>query len=124
MPFAPTNRCRPSILEPQNTMLEISDLHSNYGDALVLRGVSLQVPARSVTGLLGRNGMGKTTLIRTVMGLTPPTVRAGSVRFQGQDITGLAPNLIALRGIGLVPQGRRLFASLTVLEHLEICPQR
>jgi branched-chain amino acid transport system ATP-binding protein len=105
-------------------MLEISDLHSNYGDALVLRGVSLQVPARSVTGLLGRNGMGKTTLIRTVMGLTPPTVRAGSVRFQGQDITGLAPNLIALRGIGLVPQGRRLFASLTVLEHLEICPQR
>lgn len=105
-------------------MLEISNLHSNYGDATVLRGVTLQIPAHQVTGLLGRNGMGKTTLIRSVMGLTPPTVRSGSIRFRGKELVGLPPNAIARLGIGLVPQGRRLFASLTVVEHLEICPHR
>ncbi len=105
-------------------MLEISNLHSNYGDATVLRGVSLQVPAHGVIGLLGRNGMGKTTLIRSVMGLSPPTVLSGSIRFHGQELIGLAPNAIAKLGIGLVPQGRRLFPSLTVVEHLEICPTR
>ena len=105
-------------------MLEISNLHSNYGDATVLHGVDLVVPDRQLIGLLGRNGMGKTTLIRSVMGLVPPTVRQGSIRFHGQELVGLAPNAIARLGIGLVPQGRRLFASLTVDEHLEICPQR
>jgi branched-chain amino acid transport system ATP-binding protein len=105
-------------------MFEIRDLHSNYGDATVLRGVDLDVPARAVIGLLGRNGMGKTTLIRSVMGLVPPTVRAGSVKFHGRELVGLAPHLIAQMGIGLVPQGRRLFPSLTVQEHIEICPQR
>ncbi len=105
-------------------MLEINNLHSNYGDATVLRGVNLHVPAQQVTGLLGRNGMGKTTLIRSIMGLTPPTVQTGSVRFHGQELIGLPPNVVARHGIGLVPQGRRLFASLTVIEHLEICPQR
>jgi branched-chain amino acid transport system ATP-binding protein len=105
-------------------MLEITDLHSNYGEATVLRGVNLHVPLGEVTGLLGRNGMGKTTLIRSIMGLTPPTVLSGSVRFHGQELVGQPPNIIARLGIGLVPQGRRLFASLTVDEHLEICPQR
>ena len=105
-------------------MLEITNLHSNYGDATVLRGVSLQIPPHQVTGLLGRNGMGKTTLIRSVMGLTPPKVQAGSIRFHGKELVGLPPNAIARLGIGLVPQGRRLFSSLTVVEHLEICPRR
>jgi branched-chain amino acid transport system ATP-binding protein len=105
-------------------MLEISNLHSNYGDATVLRGVSLQIPPHEVTGLLGRNGMGKTTLIRSVMGLMPPKVQAGSIRFHGKELVGLPPNAIARLGIGLVPQGRRLFPSLTVVEHLEICPHR
>lgn len=105
-------------------MLEISNLHSNYGDATVLRGVSLQIPPHEITGLLGRNGMGKTTLIRSVMGLMPPKVQAGSIRFHGKELVGLPPNAIARLGIGLVPQGRRLFPSLTVVEHLEICPHR
>lgn len=105
-------------------MLEILDLHSRYGEARVLHGVRLTIPARQVTGLLGRNGMGKTTLIRSIMGLQPPTVTEGSIRLQGQDMLGLAPQDIAQRGIGLVPQGRRLFPSLTVMEHLQICPQR
>jgi len=105
-------------------MLEISNLHSNYGEASVLHGVDLVVPDHHLIGLLGRNGMGKTTLIRSVMGLVPPTVRQGSVKFNGRELVGLTPNAIARLGIGLVPQGRRLFASLTVVEHLQICPQR
>jgi len=105
-------------------MLEISELHSNYGEATVLRGVNLHVPERQVTGLLGRNGMGKTTLIRSIMGLTPPQVIRGSVRLNDQELVGMEPEDIARLGIGLVPQGRRLFASLTVMEHIAICPQR
>lgn len=105
-------------------MLEITDLHSNYGEATVLRGVNLHVPARQVTGLLGRNGMGKTTLIRSTMGLTPPQVTKGSVRLHDRELLGMPPEEIAQLGVGLVPQGRRLFASLTVTEHLEICPKR
>jgi len=105
-------------------MLELVDLHSNYGDASVLRGVNLVVPQGQITGLLGRNGMGKTTLIRSIMGLTPPTVTQGSIRLRHQELLGLSAHAIAHLGIGLVPQGRRLFPSLTALEHLEICPQR
>jgi len=105
-------------------MLELVNLHSNYGDASVLRGVNLAIPAGRITGLLGRNGMGKTTLIRSIMGLTPPTVTQGSIRLRNQELLGLSADAIARLGIGLVPQGRRLFPSLTVLEHLEICPQR
>lgn len=105
-------------------MLEITDLHSSYGEATVLRGVNLQVPARQITGLLGRNGMGKTTLIRSIMGLTPPQVTQGSIRLGDTQLSGMPPEDIAAMGVGLVPQGRRLFASLTVMEHLEICPKR
>jgi branched-chain amino acid transport system ATP-binding protein len=105
-------------------MLEVCDLHSYYGEAYVLRGVSLNVPAGKVIALLGRNGMGKTTLIRSIMGLHPPTVRKGSISFRGQPLAGKSPDQIARLGIGLVPQGRRVFGSLTVSEHLEICPQR
>jgi branched-chain amino acid transport system ATP-binding protein len=105
-------------------MLEICDLHSYYGEAYVLRGLGLSVPEGKVIALLGRNGMGKTTLIRSIMGLRPPTVRKGSICFRGQPLTGKSPNQIARLGIGLVPQGRRVFPSLTVSEHLDICPQR
>ena len=105
-------------------MLEIRDLHSYYGEAYVLRGLGLSVPEGKVIALLGRNGMGKTTMIRSIMGLRPPTVRQGSISFRGQPLAGKSPNQIARLGIGLVPQGRRVFPSLTVSEHLEICPQR
>lgn len=101
-------------------MLEVCDLHSYYGDAHILRGVSIDVPDGRVVALLGRNGMGKTTLIRSIMGLTPPRVASGTVRFGGQELVGLPPHEIAQRRIGLVPQGRRLFASLTVAEHLSV----
>jgi branched-chain amino acid transport system ATP-binding protein len=101
-------------------MLEVRGLHSYYGDAHILRGVSLTVPDGKVVALLGRNGMGKTTLIRSIMGLTPPLVREGSVSYRGGDLRGLAPHRIARQRIGLVPQGRRLFASLTVAEHLTL----
>ncbi len=101
-------------------MLEVSDIHSYYGDAHVLHGASLQVGTSEVVALLGRNGMGKTTLMRSVMGVSPPGVRAGSISFKGEPILGLAPHLIARRGVGYVPQGRRLFPSLTVTEHLTV----
>jgi branched-chain amino acid transport system ATP-binding protein len=99
-------------------MLEVHDIHSYYGLAHVLQGVSLAVPAKTVIALLGRNGMGKTTLIRSIMGLSPPMVRSGSVVFRGEELRGKAANEIARKGLGLVPQGRRLFPSLTVQEHL------
>ena len=109
---------------PLLAMLDIRDIHSYHGNAYVLHGVSLSVPPRGIVALLGRNGMGKTTLIRSVMGLRPPSVRQGDILYRGQSLRGLLPHEIARKGIGLVPQGRRLFGSLTVLEHLDICPAR
>lgn len=102
------------------SILEIRDLQSYYGGAHVLRGVSLTIPEGQVVALLGRNGMGKTTLIRSIMGTAPPVVRAGSILYRGEELLGLAPHDIARRGLGLVPQGRRIFPSLTVQEHLSI----
>jgi branched-chain amino acid transport system ATP-binding protein len=102
-------------------MLEIHDLHTYYGDSYVLQGVSLRVEPRQVVGLLGRNGMGKTTLIRSIIGFTPP--RRGQVHFKGEDITAWPSYRTVQRGIGLVPQGRRVFASLTVVENLLVAAQ-
>jgi len=99
-------------------VLEVRDLHSFYGEAHVLHGASLTVRDHEVVALLGRNGMGKTTLIRSIMGLHPPGVRQGSVRWKGRELLGLAPHEVARHRIAIVPQGRRLFPSLTVLEHL------
>jgi len=99
-------------------MLEIRDLQSFYGAAHVIHGVSLDVGTGEVVALLGRNGMGKTTIIRSIMGLSPPQVRSGSVRWKGQELLGKRPHAIATRKIAIVPQGRRLFPSLTVTEHL------
>ena len=101
-------------------MLEVRDIHSFYGDAHVLHGASLNVGKSEVLALLGRNGMGKTTLIRSIMNLSPPRVGEGEVIWKGQSIKGVAPHEIARRGIALVPQGRRLFPSLTVTEHLTV----
>jgi len=101
-------------------MLELRNVHSYYGRAHVLQGVSIDVPAGTLVALLGRNGMGKTTLIRSIMGTTPPVVREGNIFYRGEDLVGKSPHQIAGRGIGLVPQGRRIFPSLSVLENLTI----
>jgi branched-chain amino acid transport system ATP-binding protein len=99
-------------------ILELRDLHSFYGNAHVVCGASLTVAAGEVVALLGRNGMGKTTLIRSIMGLTPPQVRSGGISWRGENLIGLRPHAIAAQRIAIVPQGRRLFGSLTVTEHM------
>jgi branched-chain amino acid transport system ATP-binding protein len=99
-------------------MLEVTGIHSYYGGAHVLHGTSVTVPDSRVVALLGRNGMGKTTLIRSIMGIAPPTVAEGSVQYQGQELVGLPSYQIASRGLGLVPQGRQIFPSLSVVENL------
>lgn len=101
-------------------MLEIENLHSYYGAAHVVQGASLTVKTSEVVALLGRNGMGKTSLIRSIMGLPAPQVRGGDARWKGESLKGLAPHEIAGKKIGYVPQGRRLFPSLTVTEHLTV----
>jgi branched-chain amino acid transport system ATP-binding protein len=101
-------------------MLEVSDLHTYYALAHVLRGVSIQAADGRVVALLGRNGAGKTTLVSSVMGLPPAQVRTGSVRYRGTELVGRTPHEVARLGIGLVPQGRRIYRSLTVMEHLKV----
>jgi branched-chain amino acid transport system ATP-binding protein len=99
-------------------MLEIEDVHSYRGSSYVLQGVSMRIERGTCTTVLGRNGMGKTTLVRTLMGLTPP--RSGRILFEGADLAGRAPHRIARRGIAIVPQGRLLFPSLTLEENLTL----
>ena len=99
-------------------MLDVRDVHTYYGDSYVLQGMSLRVERGQVVGILGRNGMGKTTLIRSIVGFTPP--RRGQVLFKDHDITGWPSNRSVSLGLGLVPQGRRVFPSLTVRENLEV----
>lgn len=97
-------------------MLELVDIHTYYGASYVLKGVSLEVKEGSVVALLGRNGMGKTTTIRSIISFTPP--RRGKIYFKEENITGMQPHRIAHMGIGLIPQGRRIFPSLSVEENL------
>jgi branched-chain amino acid transport system ATP-binding protein len=97
-------------------MLQVNGLASGYGDAQVLFGLDLAVGAGEVVALMGRNGMGKTTTVRAVMGLLP--VWKGSVRFEGRDLAGLPPFRIAQAGLGLVPEGRQVFPTLSVEENL------
>ncbi len=99
-------------------MLEIVDIHTYYGDSYVLQGISLEVAQRTVVALLGRNGVGKTTLIRSIVGFTP--ARRGRILFNDQEITHMPAFKIIQLQIGLVPQGRRIFPSLTVRENLAI----
>ena len=103
-------------------MLEVRQIHTYYGDSHILQGVSLNVDKGKVVGLLGRNGMGKTTLIRSIVGFTPP--RRGEVLFKQRDITAWSSNRVIHLGLGLVPQGRRVFPSLTVLENLTVADKR
>ncbi len=97
-------------------LLEVVDLHAGYGTSPVLFGAGLTVGAGEIVGLLGRNGMGKTTLVRCVVGLLKPA--SGGVRFNGAPIDGEPPHRISHAGIALVPEGRQVFANLTVHEHL------
>jgi branched-chain amino acid transport system ATP-binding protein len=99
-------------------MLEVKGVHSFYGGAHVLHGTSLRVPDGKVIALLGRNGMGKTTLMRSITGTAPPVVKEGSITYRGEELVGLAPHRITAKGLALVPQGRRIFPSLTVAENL------
>jgi branched-chain amino acid transport system ATP-binding protein len=103
---------------PDRPVLELSDLHTYYGDSYVLQGVSLGVGMGQVVAILGRNGAGKTTLVRSVVGFTP--ARRGVVRFKDADITRWPPYRAIEHGMALVPQGRRVFPSLTVRENLDV----
>ena len=97
-------------------MLSLTDVHTYYGKSHILHGVSLEVAAGEVVGLLGRNGVGKSTTLKSVMGLAPPT--RGRVTFEGRDITGLAPHHLARLGVAWVPEDRRIFKLLSVMENL------
>jgi branched-chain amino acid transport system ATP-binding protein len=99
-------------------LLAVRDIHTYYGDSYVLHGVSLELREGQIVAILGRNGMGKTTLIRSVASLTPP--RRGEVVFRGTPLTGKPPYAISQDGIAIVPQGRRIFKSLSVRENLAL----
>jgi branched-chain amino acid transport system ATP-binding protein len=100
------------------SLLALDDIHTAYGLSRVLFGVSLEVEAGECVSLLGRNGVGKTTTLRSIMGLTPPA--RGHVRWHGREVTGWPPHRAARAGIGFVPEDRRIFAELSVWENLEV----
>jgi branched-chain amino acid transport system ATP-binding protein len=100
------------------SLLEVHDIHAAYGSSRVLFGISLTVARGECVCLLGRNGVGKTTTMRAIMGLTPPS--SGRIVFDGMDITGLPLHRIARLGLGFVPENRRIFAELTVWENLDV----
>jgi branched-chain amino acid transport system ATP-binding protein len=104
------------------SLLEVQDIHTYYQDSYVLQGVSLKVDRGTVVVILGRNGVGKTTLIRSIIGFNPP--RRGRIIYQGHDITHQESFRNVRLGMGLVPQGRRIFSSLTVKENIEIAAQK
>jgi branched-chain amino acid transport system ATP-binding protein len=99
-------------------VLKLSDVHAYYGASHVLQGVSLEVPDGEIVALLGRNGMGKTTTLKAVMGFVRP--KGGAVEFNGRSIDGLRPHEVARLGIGYVPENRRIFPGLSVRENLEL----
>src|SRR4030081_1704335 len=99
-------------------ILEVQDIHTYYGDAYVLQGLSLKLEQGQILGLLGRNGVGKTTLVNSIVGFTPP--RKGKILFKGVDITHAASFETIRGGMGLVPQGRRVFPTLSVEENLTV----
>jgi branched-chain amino acid transport system ATP-binding protein len=101
-------------------MLVVDNVQAYYDTAHILDGTSFEVADGEVLGLLGRNGMGKTTLVRAIAGIDPPRQSGGTITWQGEDITHLESYEIARRGIGYVPQGRRVFGSLTVADNLDV----
>ena len=105
-----------------SALLEVRDIHTAYGEARVLFGVSVEVAAGECVCLLGRNGVGKTTTMRSIMGLTPAS--GGRIEWKGRSLRGLAPYEVANAGIGFVPEDRRIFAELTVWENLDVAAKR
>jgi len=103
-------------------MLRIEGMNTHYGASHVLQGVDLEVPDGTITALLGRNGVGKTTTVRAVMGLVPPS--SGRVLLDGEDIAGWAPHRIARAGVAYVPEGRLIFPDLTVVENIRVAERR
>jgi branched-chain amino acid transport system ATP-binding protein len=99
----------------ERALLEVDDLHAYYGKSHILRGVNFRVHANEIVSLLGRNGVGRSTTIKALMGDVPPR---GSVRFKGEEIAGLEPHLIARKGLGYVPETRDIFPGLTVRQNL------
>ncbi len=97
-------------------LLAVEDIHTYYADSYILQGLTFALEAGRIAAILGRNGMGKTTLVRSVANLTPP--RRGDIRFKGRSLRGLPPHAVSQAGIALVPQGRRIFKSLSVRENL------
>jgi branched-chain amino acid transport system ATP-binding protein len=97
-------------------MLEVEDVQTYYGESHILEGISLEVDQDEVVALLGRNGVGKTTTMRTILQLTPP--RSGSVRFKGEELVGKRTNEVANLGLGWIPEDRRIFSALTVEENI------
>src|SRR3984893_9853352 len=118
--LSPTSERGRCILAPD--ALNLTNVHSFYGDSHILHGVGFALRAGNVLALLGRNGAGKTTCISTIIGFLAP--REGDIRLFGEPIAGLSPERIAHLGVGLVPQGRRIFPSLTVRENLVVAEQR
>jgi branched-chain amino acid transport system ATP-binding protein len=102
----------------EKSILQVEDIHTYYGDAYVLQGLSLELGEGQILGLLGRNGVGKTTLVNSIVGFNRP--RKGRIVFKGSDITRLSSFETVRRGMGLVPQGRRVFPSLSVEENLRV----
>ena len=102
-------------------ILALACVDTYYGDSHILQGVTLEVESAAITCLLGRNGAGKTTAVRTVMGFTPP--RTGRIALRGRDITGAPPHRVARAGVALVPQGRGIFPDLTVRQQLTLAPR-
>src|SRR5271170_3930115 len=100
------------------TILDVQDIHTYYGDAYVLQGLSLKLEQGQILGLLGRNGVGKTTIVNSIVGFAPP--RRGKIYFKGADITGSSSFAIVRGGMGLVPQGRRVFPTLSVEDNLSV----
>jgi branched-chain amino acid transport system ATP-binding protein len=102
------------------SLLDVDAVDAYYGESHILRDLSLTVEEGEICALLGRNGAGKTTTLRSIAGAKPPQVRDGSIRFKGEDITGMPGDDVAMQGISLVPEERRVFANLTVEENLRI----
>src|ERR1700749_1971432 len=119
-PLSPTSERARSILAPD--ALSLTGVNAFYGDSHILHDVSFSLQAGGVLALLGRNGAGKTTCISTIIGLLSP--REGDIRLYGEPIAGLNPEQIARLGVGLVPQGRRIFSSLSVRENLIVAAQQ
>lgn len=99
-------------------LLSVNDIHTYYGLAHILHGVSLSLKGGDAVALLGRNGEGKTTTMKSIMALVPP--KMGRIHFNGEDMTGLPPHIVSHRGISMVPEGRHIFPALTVIEHLRV----